>query len=251
MEGKLDMAESIRKHTAVSLQGGLNPRGLLRMTLVIAASLASLVALPGWLRGLEEVHHLSGILQQASPLELESPSTQTPPAGAAGAKDQVRYQALADVLAKRYRVSREALERFISLAYMAGQMTKVDPLLIVAVMAVESSFNPIAESVMGAKGLMQIIPEYHKDKLKSPQGTDLNVLDPETNIIAGAKVLREYATKTGEDLAAALRLYGGTGPDPENAYPTRVLSERERLAQIVRRTQERKADHAPVASGRI
>jgi len=220
------------------------------MTLVVAASIASLVALPGWLRSLEEVHHLSGIMQQVSPLELESPATPSGTAVPAATKDLYRHQALADSLAKRYRVSREAVERFIALAYMAGQMTKVDPLLIVAVMAVESSFNPIAESVMGAKGLMQIMPEYHQDKLKSPQGSALNVLDPETNIVAGAKVLREYATKTGEDLAAALRLYGGTGPDPENVYSSRVLTERERLAQIVRRSQERKTDRSPTPGGR-
>ena len=94
---------------------------------------------------------------------------------------------------------------------------------------------------MGAKGLMQIIPQYHQDKLRAPHSGELNVLDPEINIVAGAKVLREYATRTGEDLAAALRLYGGVGPDPEHSYPSRVLSERQRLEQIIRRMQDRQA----------
>ena len=111
---------------------------------------------------------------------------------------------------------------------------------MLAVISVESRFNPIAESVMGAKGLMQIIPEYHQDKLRSPHGGELNVLDPEINIITGAKVLREYATRTGDDFTAALRLYGGTGPDPENPYPSKVLSERERLEQVLRRIHEPK-----------
>ena len=109
-------------------------------------------------------------------------------------------------------------------------------------MAVESSFNPVAESVVGAKGLMQIMPQYHLDKLQAPHGGLANVLDPEVNITAGAKVLREYAQKTGEDLAATLRLYGGVGADPESPYPRRVLSERERLEKILRKNQERPAD---------
>ncbi len=243
------MNKSIQAISAAQYQHNVSARELLRMTFVVAASIACLVALPSWLRGLEESHHLSAVLlQQPSALELETPASRPQTPTAVAANDHSRQQMLADFLAKRYRVSREALERFVGLAYAAGQMTKVDPLLILAVMAVESSFNPIAESVMGAKGLMQIIPEYHRDKLKSAHGTDLNVLDPETNILAGAKVLREYATKTGEDLAAALRLYGGTGPDPENAYSTRVLSERERLEQIVRRAQERKAGQTPVSA---
>jgi soluble lytic murein transglycosylase-like protein len=118
-------------------------------------------------------------------------------------------------------------------------------------MAVESSFNPIAESVMGAKGLMQIIPEYHQDKLRSPHGGPANVLDPEINIVAGAKVLREYATRTDDDLAAALRLYGGVGADPQNPYASRVLSERQRMEQIVRRVQDRRAAHGDRPAGKV
>jgi hypothetical protein len=222
--------------------------GGLRMVLVGAAAVATLVALPGWLRDIEAAP-LHGPLQ-ASPLDLDtSPLVPTP--AAQPHRDAARHQLLADFLAKRYRVSRESLERFVSLAHAAGHKTKIDPLLILAVMAVESNFNPIAESVMGAKGLMQIIPEFHQDKLRSPQGGAVNVLDPEINIVAGAKVLREYATRTGDDLAAALRLYGGVGPDPANPYPSRVLSERERLEQIVRRMQDRQAAHGNRAAGNV
>jgi len=244
------MNKSIRVLPASQTERSESTVGLLRMSLVVGASIASLVALPSWLRVWEETHHLSAPQLQVSPLELETPSARPAQTPAAASREQFRHEMLADFLAKRYRVSKEALERFIGMAYAAGQMTKVDPLLILAVMAVESNFNPIAESVMGAKGLMQIIPQYHQDKLRSPHGTELNVLDPEINILAGAKVLREYATKTGEDLAAALRLYGGTGPNPEHAYPTRVLSERERLEQILRRAQERQPDASRSAAGK-
>jgi soluble lytic murein transglycosylase-like protein len=213
-------------------------RSLLRMSLVVAASIAVLISLPKLIRSFEQGSWGVTGSMPVSPLEIESPASM-PVVLPSSAKDAVRHDMLADFLAKRYRVSREALERFVGLAHAAGQMTKVDPLLILAVMAVESSFNPIAESVMGAKGLMQIIPQYHQDKLMTPQGTSLNVLDPEINILAGAKVLREYATRTGEDLVAALRLYGGTGPGGEDAYSSKVLSERQQLEQVARRAQER------------
>jgi soluble lytic murein transglycosylase-like protein len=164
--------------------------------------------------------------------------------------DAAQHRILADFLAERYRVSRDSLERFVRLAHSAGHITGIDPLLILAVMAVESSFNPLAESVMGAKGLMQIIPEYHRDKLRAPHGGHANVLDPEVNIFAGAKVLREYALRSGYDLTAALRLYGGVGSDAQHPYPNRVLAEWQRLAQFLRGIQASHAGDVQRPAGR-
>jgi len=243
------MADSINVTVATSSPGYGSRIALLRMAFVVSSSLAILVSIPGWLRSLE--HPASGFhVQQHASSPLDAGPSETVPAepaeGAMG--DAARNRVLAEFLAKRYRVSTDALERFIHLAHSAGQMTKLDPLLILAVMAVESSFNPIAESVMGAKGLMQVIPQYHQDKLRSPQGGELNVLDPETNILVGAKVLREYASRTGNDLAAALGLYGGTGPAPDNPYASKVLTERQRLEQLLRRIYPRAGAEESVGS---
>jgi len=225
----------------------------LRVTSVVGGAIATLVALPPWLRQMDSEMSLAGAApppiavtatasneikqqQRLSVPQAHTPS-QTERQANVRALDASRYRVLADFLSERYRVSRESVERFVRLAYVAGHSTGVDPLLILAVMAVESSFNPVAESVMGAKGLMQIIPEYHRDKLRGPHGGEANVLDPEVNIFAGAKVLQEYATRSGNDVTAALRLYGGTGPDPQNPYADRVLEEWQRLMHFLRRVQ--------------
>lgn len=224
------------------------------MTIVIAGSLAIFMALPGWLRSLENGPRFLHLSHPVGSAEAARPSTSTAGVaglGAPGVGDLGRqHQALADYLARRYRVSSEALERFIRLAYAAGQMTKIDPLLILAVMAVESSFNPIAESGMGAKGLMQVIPQFHQDKLRTAHGAELNVLDPETNILVGAKVLREYASRTGGDYLAALGLYAGMGPDPANPYASKVLSERERLESFLRRALQQPVSRAVASADR-
>lgn len=181
--------------------------------------------LPGASAGVEpETAQLDDPAQVASPMAA--------PAKPAVQRESVRHGMLADFLAKRYRVSRHVIMDFVSHAYSAGQVTRIDPLLILAVMAVESGFNPIAESVMGAKGLMQVIPRYHPEKFVA-DGGEVNVLDPATNILAGAKVLREYIARTGDDLGAALGLYAGAGPVAETPYAIRVLSERERLEQLL------------------
>lgn len=242
------MADSIRVTASSSLRLPGMPGALLRMGLVVLGSIAILVALPSWLRSLENAPHFFHLSQQSTVEEpLAGGISASEPAKGMESRESLRHQALADFLAKRYRVSSEALERFVRLAYAAGQMTKLDPLLILAVMAVESSFNPIAESGMGAKGLMQVIPQYHQDKLQQSQGSEPNVLDPETNILLGARVLREYASKTGGDYVAALGLYGGTGPVAGNPYASKVLSERERLEEFLRRSLQQPAMRLPAA----
>jgi soluble lytic murein transglycosylase-like protein len=215
------------------------------MACVVFGSIAILVALPGWLRSLDNGPHFLYLAQPAVAAVADASAVEGERSSTAPSREALLQQALADFLSKRYRVSSEAVERFIRLAYSASQVTKLDPLLILAVMAVESNFNPIAESDMGAKGLMQVIPQYHQDKLKAPHGGELNVLDPETNILVGAKVLREYASRTGGDYVAALGLYGGTGPG--NPYASKVLSERGRLEEFLRRALQR-AQPLPVRS---
>jgi hypothetical protein len=108
----------------------------------------------------------------------------------------------------------------------------LDPLLVLAVISVESRFNPIAESVMGAKGLMQIIPKYHLDKLREAGGEDA-VLDPESNIQVGTRILQEYVYRTGT-LEAGLQFYNGALRDNSAQYAHKVLAERARLEQVLR-----------------
>jgi len=118
----------------------------------------------------------------------------------------------------------------VGTAFRAAEESGLDPLLVLAVISVESRFNPIAESGMGARGLMQIIPKYHLDKLAAHGGEEA-VLDPESNIAVGTQILREYVRRTGS-LEAGLQYYNGAAWDEEARYTSRVLSERRRLALV-------------------
>jgi soluble lytic murein transglycosylase-like protein len=153
------------------------------------------------------------------------------PVAAAGA--DVDASSLAHFLAKRYRVSIDATVSAIQNAFAAGRRVSLDPLLILAVIGVESSFNPFAQSVAGAKGLMQIIPKYHT-RLLARSGGEEAILEPEVNIHAGAKILKDYIARTG-DLVAGLQLYNGAPADGTAAYATKVLAEQERLQKVVKR----------------
>ena len=145
--------------------------------------------------------------------------------------DPQKYQALVSHLSRRYRIASDVTEQFVGAAYDAGQQLGLDPLLILAVVAVESRFNPIAESGMGAKGLMQVIPKHHQDKLVE-HGGEGALLDPLINIPVGARILKEYIRRTGS-LEAGLQFYNGALADPTSRYAQKVFAEKERLEQAL------------------
>ena len=136
------------------------------------------------------------------------------------------HKRIATFLAKKYLVSAEATHLLVGAAFLAGKETGVDPALILSVMAIESRFNPFAESPMGAKGLMQVIPKYHMDKFDELGGKDA-VLNPVANIKVGALILQDYIRRFG-GVEAALKAYSGATGD-DYGYPNKVIAERDRV----------------------
>ena len=145
-------------------------------------------------------------------------------------------RALAEFIARRWRIAETAATNFVAIAYRAGKKYSVDPVLILSVMAIESRYNPVAESVVGAKGLMQIIPKYHLEKLLDHGGEEA-LLDPEVNIHVGAQILREYYRRLG-DQEAALQMYAGAFDEPTARYATKVFDERMRLEPVRQRARK-------------
>ncbi len=152
---------------------------------------------------------------------------------AAGARTDPHHQVLASYLARRYRIATDATTDLVGEAYAVGRGVGLDPLLILAVISVESRFNPIAESDKGAKGLMQVIPKWHYEKLAEHGGEDA-VLDPRTNMLVGAQILKEYIVRAG-NLEAGLQMYNGAADDPSQGYAQKVIAERQRLEQTLPR----------------
>ena len=136
-----------------------------------------------------------------------------------------------DYVTRHYRVSQDALIPVFELAQQIGQERQIDPLLIVAIIGIESRFNPFAESSMGAQGLMQVIPRFHKDKLPKGKGAK-PLLDPAINIRVGVHVLEEAIRRSGS-LVAGLQSYAGSS-DPRARYSSKVLAEKARLEEAAR-----------------
>ena len=131
---------------------------------------------------------------------------------------------LAVWISRRYRVAPEPVSALVQEAWSIGQRAGLDPTLILAIMAIESSFNPFAQSAVGAQGLMQVMTRVHDDKYESFGGKHA-AFDPISNVRVGVLVLKECITRAGS-LQEGLRYYVGAALlEGDGGYVGRVLAE--------------------------
>lgn len=133
-------------------------------------------------------------------------------------------------LSRKYRVAPEPVGALVAEAYDIGERLKLDPTLLLAVMAIESSFNPFAQSPVGAQGLMQVMTRVHTEKYED-FGGKLAAFDPVTNLRVGAQVLHEYVRLTGS-IEGGLRRYVGAVTTDGSSYINRVLAEHQRIQAV-------------------
>lgn len=140
-----------------------------------------------------------------------------------------QLKALEHYIARKYRVAKAVTDRIVESAVVVGAELDINPILILAVMSVESRFNPYAESDAGAQGLMQVMTRVHTDKFeKFGEGAD-DAFHPEVNIRVGAQILYECIRRRGSVTDGLGCYVGASGPD-DGGYSTKVFAEMRRMA---------------------
>jgi hypothetical protein len=148
-------------------------------------------------------------------------------------RPDLRVVTEAKVISKKYRVAPEPLSALVSEAYDVGPANQIEPTLILAVMAVESGFNPFAQSHVGAQGLMQVMTKVHEQKYQGFGGA-LAAFDPVANVRVGVNVLKECINRAGS-IEGGLKLYVGAGNmKDDQGYASKVMAENARLQQVAK-----------------
>lgn len=130
-------------------------------------------------------------------------------------------------------VQEDLLRKYVILTFEEATKWGIDPLLSLAVIAVESRFNYKANSPGGAKGLMQVIPFWHKDKI-----TVAEAYHPTANIRAGNMVLRDCFARQRGNTRQALLCYNGSLGVTGATYDKKVLNTRLTLQRAIEQSVE-------------
>jgi soluble lytic murein transglycosylase-like protein len=182
---------------------------------------------------------LSDLLDAPAPAPAQaSPVVQTAASDALLTEEDVKslgntqqQQWVTNWLSKRYHVAGDAANMLVSASYLTARETKLDPLLILAVMCIESGLNPFAESSVGAQGLMQVMSKIHRARFEQLGGVKA-ALNPVANIRVGAMILRDFVVRGGS-VEAGLKLYVGAAAfDNDAGYGAKVMAEYHRLQAV-------------------
>lgn len=137
-------------------------------------------------------------------------------------------EGVAAYVSRSYRVPLEEARQMVGWSLEVGAGLDVDPLLILAVVGTESSFNPKAKSKAGAEGLMQVMTKVHQEKFKAFGGRSA-AFEPYPNMVVGTSILKSLINRTGS-VTKALKWYSGAANHKTDyGYGVKVLQERSRL----------------------
>ena len=141
---------------------------------------------------------------------------------AAAPAPQRRINQLSSHIQRVYRVPEPKARRIVVEAVRNGQRHQLEPELILAIIAIESTFNERAVSRAGARGLMQVMPRYHRDKVREIGGTQA-LFDPAKNIHTGSRILAKYLNGQSGNLRRALLRYNGSLHMRRSPYADKVM----------------------------
>jgi hypothetical protein len=146
-------------------------------------------------------------------------------------------RAVANFFEKKYKLDRTKIEEYVSNAVLIAKEVNIDPVLLLAVISVESNFNPLVKSHAGAEGLMQVMTAIHQDKY-ALYGGATDAVKPEVNIRVGAYILKYLIATTGS-LRTGLKYYvGAANAEHDGGYADKVMAERNRLIDLCQPTSK-------------
>ena len=187
------------------------------------------VQLMTWLQERQDVEAVADADEEPDVVELTAIERAT----AANPKElPTRQAAVAYWLSKKYGVAPEPLSVLVAQAFEIGQKAKLDPTLILAIMAIESGFNPFAQSPVGAQGLMQVMTKVHHDKYENFGGR-FAAFDPVTNLRVGVKVLQECISRAGSIEGGLKHYVGAANLNDDRGYANKVMAEHARLTAVM------------------
>jgi soluble lytic murein transglycosylase-like protein len=202
--------------------------GFALLGLAVMFACITLVASPD-VRQQGEVHLISWLQErQNGEIDNESDLFNSPSENITPAALTKEQTAIAQWLSKKYNVAYDPMRALVAEVYVSGKQNKIDPALILAVMAIESRFNPYAQSSAGAQGLMQVMTKVHIAQYDD-FGGNLAAFHPVTNMNVGVKILKDCIKRAGSIEGGLKHYVGAANMTHDGGYGAKVMAEYRRI----------------------
>lgn len=129
---------------------------------------------------------------------------------------------LANYITKKYSIAKEASLYIVSYTFEKSKQFGIDPYIMLAIIAQESRFNPLAGSFANAKGLTQVMVSAHPEKIAKLKSKN-DILTIEGSIATGLPIFKDCKKRFKSDISA-LQCYNGNMADKSHRYATKVLN---------------------------
>jgi soluble lytic murein transglycosylase-like protein len=212
----MELTECLKDRLALTLKSGLLGAVMLMPATVLAQSLETV-------RGEEATPATNAITVATIAAEQRGTPNIIPSdaASAAALAQQRKIARLSGHIQNRYKIPNHKARQIVTEAIRNGEIHQVDPELILAIIAIESTFKERAVSRVGARGLMQVMPGSHPSKIREIGGSHA-LFDPAKNIHTGSRILASYLDNHSGHLRRALLSYNGS-LGMRSSFPDKVL----------------------------
>lgn len=200
----MEFTECVKERLALTLKSGL-------LCAVMSMSTTALAQSPEMVRSDESI-------DVATAVEAEDTAASSTTTSSA---EQQKISRLSGHIQRKYRIPGAKAQRIVREAFRNAEKHQLDPELILAIIAVESTFRERAVSRVGARGLMQVMPGSHTRKVKDIGGSR-QLFDPAKNIHVGSRILVNYLDDHSGNLRRALLKYNGS-LGTRSSFPDRVI----------------------------
>jgi len=140
-----------------------------------------------------------------------------------------RINNLSYYISARYNINKDKAQNIVKVSFDESEKHNIDPLLVLSIVGVESTYNPFAKSKSGAIGLTQVMPRYHRSKISEIKKQDLDLFSIKGNITVGIQIIKEYISLADGNVKRALQMYNGSTKDKKQSYSNKVLKKRKSL----------------------
>lgn len=145
--------------------------------------------------------------------------------------DRIQREQIANYIVEQFGSKQHVARAVVQEAVIVGKQLQLDPLLLLAIIAVESRFDPMAQSPKGAQGLMQVRTAVHSARF-DPFGGVAAAFDFATNIRIGAQILQEHLSRHGSVDLALKHYVGAARMAHDQGYAAKVRKEKSKLEQV-------------------